>query len=85
EAMALGTPVVTTSKGAEGLEVAHGEHLLIADTPEEFASAVLRLLQDPELCRQLANNACRLISRKYDWTVVMPEFLCLVESMAYVN
>ena len=38
EAMALGTPVVATSKGAEGLDVIDGEHLLLADDPETFAA-----------------------------------------------
>jgi glycosyltransferase involved in cell wall biosynthesis len=83
EALALGTPVVTTSKGAEGLAVRDGEHLLIADTPEAFAAAVLRLLQKPELRRQLAGNACHLISHQYDWAVIMPEFLRLVEIVAH--
>lgn len=83
EAMSLGTPVVTTSKGAEGLAVRDGEHLLIGDTPEEFAAAVLRLLPDPELRRQLADNACQLISQQYDWAVVMPEFLRLVGTIGH--
>jgi polysaccharide biosynthesis protein PslH len=83
EAMSLGTPVVTTSKGAEGLAVSDGEHLLVADSPEAFAAAVLRLLKQPELRRQLANNACQLISQQYDWAVVMPEFLRLVETVGH--
>jgi glycosyltransferase involved in cell wall biosynthesis len=83
EAMSLGTPVVTTGKGAEGLAVRNGEHLLIADTPEAFAAAVLRLLKEPELHHQLADNACHLVSRKYDWVVVWPEFLRLVETVAH--
>ena len=40
-AMAMGLPVVSTSVGAEGLEAVHGEHILIADTPEDFARAVV--------------------------------------------
>src|SRR5262249_51624534 len=46
EAMAVGTPVVTTRKGAEGLDVEHGENILIADSPDAFAKAVLRVLDD---------------------------------------
>lgn len=67
EAMALGTPVVATSKGAEGLEVTSGEDILIADTPEEFAAQTLRLLEDPELRARLADNARRLVSLRYGW------------------
>ena len=50
-------PVVSTSKGAEGLAVINGEHLLIADTPGEFAAACLRLSTDEDLCRRLSDNA----------------------------
>ena len=48
EAMALHTPVVTTHKGAEGLDVKHGLNILIADTPDEFAGNIIRLLDDPD-------------------------------------
>jgi glycosyltransferase involved in cell wall biosynthesis len=84
EAMALGTPVVATSKGAEGLQATNGEHLLAADTPVEFAGAVLRLLQDRKMCRKLADNSCQLVRQQYDWAIIMPEFLKLVEEVGYV-
>jgi len=83
EAMALRTPVVATPKGAEGLEAHDGEHLLIADTPEAFAEAVVRLLKAPGLRQRLADNAYQLVRGKYDWAVVMPRFLDLVEQVAY--
>jgi glycosyltransferase involved in cell wall biosynthesis len=67
EAMALGTPVVSTSKGTEGLEVTHGEDILIADTPAEFADAVLRLLDDRALRARLAANGRRLVESRYGW------------------
>jgi sugar transferase (PEP-CTERM/EpsH1 system associated) len=67
EAMALGTPVVSTSKGAEGLEVTHGENILLADTPAEFADAVLRLLNNRALRARLAANGRRLVESQYGW------------------
>jgi glycosyltransferase involved in cell wall biosynthesis len=79
--MALRTPVVATTKGAEGLAVRHGEHLLLGDAPEAFADAVLRVLTEPELCRRLTDNALRLIREKYDWDAVLPDFLHLVEGV----
>lgn len=82
EAMALRTPVVATSKGAEGLEVQHDEHLLIADTPEAFAEAVIRLLRESGLRQRLADNAYELVRRKYDWRMVLPRFLQLIERVA---
>ena len=57
EAFQHRTPVVSTTKGAEGLAVPNGEHLLIADTPEELAAACLRLSTDEDLCRRLSENA----------------------------
>jgi polysaccharide biosynthesis protein PslH len=81
EAMALRTPVVATSKGAEGLEVQHGVHLLMADAPESFAESILQLLHNPGLSRQIGDNAYNLVKGKYDWAVVMPHFLDLVESI----
>jgi polysaccharide biosynthesis protein PslH len=82
EAMALQTPVVATSKGAEGLQVQHGEHLLLADTPGAFAHAVASLLQDPALRRCLAHNAYELVRQEFNWPAVIPRFLRVVEGAA---
>ena len=82
EAMALGTPVVATSKGAEGLDVRDGEHLLIADEPAAFAEQVVRLLRDADLRAALAANSRRLVAERYDWAIVMPKFLALVGRIA---
>ena len=81
EAMALGTPVVTTTKGNSGLEAEHGVHMLIADQVEDFANAVLRLLSDDDLRTTLAQNARSLIEKKYAWDSILPEFQSLVESI----
>lgn len=81
EALALGTPVVTTSKGREGLDLLHGQHLLIADAPEHFAEATIRLLNDPQLRNQLGQNGRKLIKEKYDWNKTLPNFLELVERL----
>lgn len=67
EAMALGTPVVSTSKGAEGLEVTPGEDILIADEPGVFVDAVLRLLGDEVLRAKLAANGRKLVRERYGW------------------
>jgi len=85
EAMALRTPVVATSKGAEGLDVTHREHLLIADSPTEFAAAVVRLLGDESLRERLAENAFQRVRQKYDWAALMPEFLELVQTCGNGN
>lgn len=79
EAMALGTPVVATTKGAEGLDVQPNEHLLIGDTPEAFAQAVIRLCQEPHLRSSLAAKALVVAREKYNWSTTLPRFLHLVE------
>lgn len=82
EAMALRTPVVATTKGAEGLDVQHGLHLLLADTPQAYADAVVRLLQSPAEGRSLVDCAYDLTRDRYDWTAIMERFLPLVEQVA---
>jgi len=82
EAMALGTPVVSTSKGAEGLGVTPGHDILIADEPAEFAHQVIRLLRDAALRTQLSHNARRLVEQRYDWLQIGRQFVSLIEAAA---
>jgi glycosyltransferase involved in cell wall biosynthesis len=79
EAMALGTPVVATSKGAEGLQIEHGENILIADRPEKFAQSVIKILSDTEFRDFIASNALQLVKNHYDWRAMMPTFLGFLE------
>jgi len=72
EAMALGRPVVSTSKGCEGLDVVHGTHILIADDPEKFANNVTRLLQDPSLYDGLTLAARKLVEERYSFATLEP-------------
>ncbi len=81
EAMALGTPVVSTSKGAEGLEVTPGKDILIADTPTEFASQVIRLFDNLELRASLVSNARRLVEERYSWEYLGQRFEQVLESL----
>ncbi len=74
EAMALGKAVVSTSVGAEGLPVAPGQHIVIADQPQRFAEAVVRLIRDDEARRRLEVEARRLVVERYDWSAVAGDF-----------
>lgn len=67
EAMALGTPVVVTPRGAEGIDCSPGEDVLIAETAAEFAQATLALLNDPALRRRIGAGGRRLVERRYGW------------------
>ena len=67
ESMAAGKPVVSTSKGAEGLEVNDGEHLLIADGAADFRENVRLLGSDKDLYLRIAQTARRFVETHHDW------------------
>jgi glycosyltransferase involved in cell wall biosynthesis len=68
EAFAAGTPVVSTSLGAEGLDVVAGRHLLVADGAPAFAAAVVDLLADADCRTRLASEGRRLVEDRYAWS-----------------
>jgi glycosyltransferase involved in cell wall biosynthesis len=72
EALAAGCPVISTTVGAEGLELMDGEHLLIADHPEEFARDVVAVLESDGLRHRLAEAGMRAVAEKYDWQEIAP-------------
>ncbi len=65
EALAHGVPVVSTTLGAEGIEVQSGTHAILADTPEAFAAGCLQLVQDAALRTHLAQNGKTLVNTLY--------------------
>lgn len=67
EALAAGKAVVSTSIGAEGLDVISGKHLLIADSPSEFAARIEELLASKEARRRLSKQARMLVNQRYGW------------------
>jgi glycosyltransferase involved in cell wall biosynthesis len=71
EGMASGVPIVTTSRGCEGIQVQDGEHLLVADTPADFSAQVLRILTDKDLALTLAKNGRRLVEEEYSWEKIV--------------
>jgi glycosyltransferase involved in cell wall biosynthesis len=81
ESLALGTPVVSTSKGAEGLDLVSGRDILIADEPADFADAVLRVLRDASLRETLSGNGRRAVAR-YDWQIIGPGFCDFVDEIS---
>ena len=65
EAAAMSLPIITTTVGVEGLYFKHQESCIIADTPEEFVSAIKLLSENPELRKKIGTNACKVYSEKY--------------------
>ncbi len=69
-AWAWGIPLVSTSVGCAGIPVHPGEDILIADSPAEFAAAVVRVLREPETARNLSVAGRRYVEEQFDWRVV---------------
>ena len=68
EAMAAGVPVVSTTLGAEGLDVHDGEDILIADTNEQLAEKIVSVIESEELRQRLSAGGRALVSERYDWS-----------------
>jgi glycosyltransferase involved in cell wall biosynthesis len=71
-AMASGLPIVSTSLGMEGLDVEPDTHFLRADTVDDWAASVCRLLREPPLRVDVARRARALVEQRYDWRSIGP-------------
>ncbi len=83
EAMACGLPVVATPHVADGIDATDGKHLLVGDDPQEFANAMLRLINDRHLYTRVATEGHKFVCRHYSWhTIVdgLAQELCSVTS-----
>jgi glycosyltransferase involved in cell wall biosynthesis len=78
EAMSLGKLVITTSIGVEGIEAKNKEHVLIADTPQEFAEAIDFCMNNPSFCQEIASNAQQLILQHHNNAILGKELNALL-------
>jgi polysaccharide biosynthesis protein PslH len=74
EGMAMGKATVSTSVGAEGLDVAHGRDIILADDPGEFANAIVNFLRKEDVRRRF-EAAAAATARQYDWSVITERFV----------
>lgn len=82
EALALEAPVVSTSMGAEGVDdLCNETHCLLADTQDQFAQAILRLLDDRRRGQELGTAGRALVQRRYDWRVILPRIESLYAAL----
>ena len=79
ECMAAGTPVVSTSVGAEGLRYTNGEDIVLADNPLGFADACIRLLSEESVRSSLARRARERAVNELSWDAVSREFEAILE------
>ncbi|MEL4897864.1 glycosyltransferase family 4 protein [Crocosphaera sp. Alani8] len=71
--MAMGLPVISTTLGAEGLNVVDGIHILLRDKPTEFAQAILQISSDSDLRLKLRENGRLLVEKEYDWLKILQQ------------
>jgi sugar transferase (PEP-CTERM/EpsH1 system associated) len=72
EAMVMGKAIVSTTLGCEGFDLVPDQELVVADTPADFAAAVLALLRDPQRRERIGRAARRFAGSRYDWRVIVP-------------
>lgn len=75
EGMALGKTVITTSVGAEGLDVENGKNILIADTPQEFVEAVAKCVHTPDVCAIIGENARNFVALNHNNSLITKKLL----------
>jgi glycosyltransferase involved in cell wall biosynthesis len=85
EAMALGTPVISTPKGVEGIDAIPDRHILIGSDADEFARQTVRLINDPNLRRTLAENAAKFVRSRYNWAKIGEKFVQKIEARGPVR
>jgi glycosyltransferase involved in cell wall biosynthesis len=83
EALALATPTVSTTIGAEGLGLVHGEHLLLADDDAAFAHATIGLLKDPARAAELGARGQAFVHERYRWSALAHDLVDYWERVAF--
>ena len=80
ESMSFGLPVVTTTVGAEGLDMIDGDSILVANSPEEFASKTAKIYSDKLLWNKISANSRELATKRYSPENVLEMFRTLFSS-----
>jgi len=78
--MSMARPCVSTTLGAEGIEATPGRDLLLADAPDAFADAVLRLLREPDVAAEMGRAGRRLAEERYSWRAASERLVGLFRS-----
>jgi polysaccharide biosynthesis protein PslH len=81
EYMAIGKPVISTTKGAEGIDFKNGENIIIQDDLDKFSETIRDLLADEKRREKLGKNARDLIKLKYDWQIYQKSLFEIYESL----
>lgn len=85
DGLAMGKAIVSTTIGAEGLDVTHAENIWLADRPEDFAAAALRLMAESETRERLGANGRNLVEREYDWEILTGRMNTWLEQVVHAH
>jgi polysaccharide biosynthesis protein PslH len=83
EAVAAGIPVISTTIGAEGLPLRHPDQILLADSPADFATACVDLLEQGERRAAMAQSALDHVAANFSWASVTARFAAILERFPY--
>lgn len=81
EYMSFSKSVVSTSKGAEGLEITNNENIIISDEWTDFSDSIVKLLQDKDKMDRIGNNGRKLVEDKYTWESTANTYLGLYNKL----
>jgi polysaccharide biosynthesis protein PslH len=83
EAFAAGRLVISTSKGAEGLKAEDGKHILVRDSVDEIVAGAIAMIENPDLARQIAQNAYELVKTEYSWETASKEIKANIKKLFF--
>ncbi len=82
EGMALGTAIISTTTGAEGIDYKKNENILIADSPCEFFEMISIVVRDRDLCQRIGKEARKLIETKYNSEILIQKLIAFYKQLA---
>ncbi|MFM9055795.1 MAG: glycosyltransferase [Bacteroidota bacterium] len=81
EGMSLGKAIVTTSQGCEGIDAEHGQELLVADSPDDFASCILQLAADKALRQKIGSGAHQFATARFSSQKITQDFIRFLNTL----
>ena len=84
-ALSQAKPVITTTVGAEGIEITENENIMIADDPQQFAEKTIYLLENPDVAKKMGQKGRKLIEEKYDWNIIEKQMNEVYERLKQQN
>lgn len=82
DALSMSKAIISTSVGCEGLDVEDGKTIVMADTPDAFAQAIVKVLADPVWADTIGQQGRQLVESRYDWAAVAKTLMAVYADTA---